>query len=126
MRKDFQRYLEFKMVSISSQSGSTDGVIFQELPESDFHEMVPRVSKTAALDGGTVFDHRGFVNGDREFRIKAKDLTSEQAANLILLMQNETFTNISCPAGFFSGVIARMSTVNGLLDMTYWVKEKFF
>ena len=110
------------MVSITSLTGSTEGVIFDELQNSEFKRIVPRVTKAKTLDGGVSFDHRGVADGDREFRIKALiDETTEAA--LIALQANETYTNISCPAGFFVGVIADMMTDSGFLDLTFWVKE---
>ena len=111
------------MVSFTSIYGDTDGVIFEELTDSVFRSQEARVSKTRTLDGGTSIDHRGFSQGDREFRIRAR-LNESQAAGMEALQENETYLHLSCPAGFFKGVIAAMEIDNGLLDLDFWVKEK--
>lgn len=110
------------MISITSLTGLSEGVIFQELDSSEFKKVTPRVTKSKTLDGGVSIDHRGVVDGDREFRIRATIDEIIEAA-LQNINKNETYVNISCPAGFFLGVIAYLDTDNGILDMEFWVKE---
>ena len=109
------------MVSITSRTGTSDGVIFQELPSSRFKEITPRITKSKTLDGGVYIDHRGVVEGDREFDIRAR-LDEEESA-LELLHKNETLVNIACVQGFFLGAISYLSIDNGELDMTFWVHD---
>lgn len=110
------------MVSITSRTGTSDGVIFQELPSSRFKEITPRITKSKTLDGGVYIDHRGVVEGDREFDIRAR-LDEEESAALELLHKNETLVNIACVQGFFLGAISYLSIDNGELDMTFWVHD---
>jgi len=110
------------MVSITSRTGTSAGVIFQELPASSFKKISPRITKSRTLDGGVYIDHRGVVEGDREFEIKAR-LDQETAAALELLHLNETLVNMACLQGFFMGAISALSIDNGELDMTFWVHD---
>jgi len=110
------------MVSITSRTGTSDGVIFQELPSSRFKEITPRITKSKTLDGGVYIDHRGVVEGDLEFDIRAR-LDEEESAALELLHKNETLVNIACVQGFFLGAISYLSIDNGELDMTFWVHD---
>lgn len=110
------------MVSITSITGTSEGVIFQELPSSKFKSIEPRVTKSRTLDGGVYIDHRGVAEGDRVFEIKAR-LDADQAAALELLHLNETLVNIACLQGFFLGAIPYLSIDNGEMDMTFWVHD---
>jgi len=110
------------MISITSITGSSPGVIFEENGRSNLTEIEPRVSKSKTLDGGVVFDHRGFVTADRELDIKAS-VDSDQASALEYLAKNETFTNLACDVGFFEGTIARLVIQNGEADFIFWVKQ---
>lgn len=110
------------MVSITSLTGSNDGVIFEELTESTFKKIQPRIAKSMTLDGGVFIDHRGVANGDREFSIKAI-LDETTAAALQNLHENETLVNISCIQGFYLGAISYLAIDNGNLDMTFWVSD---
>jgi len=108
------------MISITSKTGSSEGVIFEELPGSKFKDMVPRVTKTKTLDGGVVYDHRGMVTADREFNIRAV-INEAQTAALQAIIENETYINMSCGEGFFEGVISRADFSNGNLNMDFWI-----
>ena len=111
------------MISITTITGSYDGVIIDESADSAFKKYEPRLTKTKTLDGGTVIDHRGMIQADREITIKATDLTPAQVAALELIVKNETYVNLSCDEGFFQGVIPRAEINNGVLDMLFYVKE---
>jgi hypothetical protein len=110
------------MVSITSITGTSAGVIFQELPSSKFKEISPRITKSRTLDGGVYIDHRGVAEGDREFVIKAR-LDKETADALELLHLNETLVNIACLQGFFLGAISYLSIDNGEMELTFWVHD---
>ena len=83
------------MISITSKSGSSDGVIFDESKESGFKTFEPRVTKSKTLDGGVVYDHRGMVTADREFRIRASNLSIAQISALQTIIENETYVNLA-------------------------------
>lgn len=108
------------MISITSQSGSSDGVIFQESKKSSFKNFQPRVTKSQTLDGAVVYDHRGMVEADREFSITAL-LTQNQADALQSIVENETYVNLATDEAFFQGVIQRAEIDNGFLTMIFWV-----
>jgi len=109
------------MISITSKSGSSDGVIFDESKESGFKTFEPRVTKSRTLDGAVVYDHRGMVTADREFRILANNLTAIQAAAIQTIIENETYVNMATDEAFFEGVIQRAELDRGNLDMIFWV-----
>jgi len=109
------------MISITSKTGSSEGVIFEELPGSKFKDLVPRVTKTKTLDGGVVYDHRGMVIADREFNIRASALTKTQVEALQTIIENETYVNMACEEGFFEGVISRADINNGNVNLDFWV-----
>jgi len=111
------------MISITAiQTGTVDGVIFEEIPNSQLRNESARVIRSRALDGSVVIDHRGFVDGDRTFRIQAI-LDEDIADDLWYLHRNETLLNLSCSEGFFQGAISQMQDQNGTLDLTFLVKE---
>jgi len=109
------------MISITSKTGSSEGIIFEELPESKFKDLIPRVTKTKTLDGGVAYDHRGMVTADREFNIRAVALTKAQVEALQAIIENETYVNMACEEGFFEGVISRADINNGNINLDFWV-----
>jgi len=109
------------MISITSKTGSSDGVIFQESKQSGFKTFQPRVTKSQTLDGAVVYDHRGMVEADREFNIKASNLSAAQTGAIQTIIENETYVNLATDEAFFEGVISRSELDNGFLDMDFWV-----
>lgn len=111
------------MISITAlESKTVDGVIFNELPTSVFRDTLPRVNRTRTLDGGAVVDHRGFVDGDRTFKIEA-ELDEPTTDALWSLYRAETLVNISCREGFFTGALADLKADGGRVTLLFWVKE---
>jgi hypothetical protein len=111
------------MISITSTDGSSDGVVFNERKSSKLNVFEPRVTKSKALDGTVIYDHRGMVTADRVLNIKADNLTKDQTGALQTIIENETYINLSTNAGFFVGVISRAEIDNGFVDLDFWVKE---
>ena len=109
------------MISITSKTGSSDGVIFIESKESGFKTFEPRVTKSKTLDGAVVYDHRGMVTADREFRILANNLSVSQSSAIQTIIENETYVSLSTDHGFFEGVIQSAELDRGFLDMIFWV-----
>ena len=108
------------MISITSKTGSSEGIIFEELPNSKLRDMIPRVTKSKTLDGGVVYDHRGMVTADREFVVNAR-LSQAQFEALQTIVENETYVNLSSPEGFFEGVISDLTIDNDITKFNYWV-----
>jgi len=109
------------MISITSKTGSSDGVIFQESKKSGFKTFRPRVTKSKTLDGAVVYDHRGMIEADREFKITASNLLRSQIDALQTIIENETYVNLATDEAFFEGVISRAKIDNGFLDLDFWV-----
>ena len=110
------------MISITSKTGSSDGVIIEELKDSEFKRLTPRVTKSRTLDGGVVYDHRGMITADREFNIRAVNLSEAQVNAIQTIIENETYINLACDEGFFEGVISSIDGLDvGRLDMIFWV-----
>jgi hypothetical protein len=110
------------MISITSITGSTNGVIFNEKDTSDLYETEVRATKSKTLDGGVSIDHRGFVSADNDMRISAQvDAATETA--LKALFENETYLNLSCKTGFYKGIIAQLSARDGDINLTFWPSE---
>jgi len=109
------------MISITSVTGTSDGVIIEESKASGFKTFLPRVTKSKTLDGAVVYDHRGMVTADREFKIVANNLTESQSEALQTIVENETYVNLATDEALFRGVIQSAEIDRGFLDMTFWV-----
>jgi hypothetical protein len=110
------------MISITTLTGSTDGVIFEEKESSELYRTAVRATKTKTLDGGVSIDHRGFISADNDLKIIAKvDAATE--AGLQALYENETYLNLSCKSGFYKGIIADLTVLDGDVDLTFWPSE---
>lgn len=110
------------MISLSSKTGTYDGVSFMEKPESILERREPRVSKAKTLDGDVIFDFRGYATGDWEKNVKAS-ITRTQSEAFKNLVENETFINLADKTGFYDGIVSRYDIDNGELDFDFWVRS---
>lgn len=108
------------MISITSLTGSSEGVIFEESKASALRRVSPRITKSKTLDGGIFIDHRGVSEGDRELEIKA-NISEATAAALQYIYENETLVNLACQYGFYQGAISNLDLKNGAMELTFWV-----
>lgn len=110
------------MISLSSKSGTTDGLSLQEKRTSILTRRQPRISKTKTLNGNVSIDFRGYARGDWEKSIVAH-IDEAQEAAFLALIENETFINLSDRTGFFDGIISKYEINNGDLIFTFWVRS---
>ena len=90
---------------------------------SDIRKGTARVNKSKTLDGAVVILHNGFVEGDRNMRIKAQ-VTEAERAVLWSIFSTQTFVNIAFEEGVFNGVIQTLNDDGGQVSMGIEFKEK--
>jgi len=112
------------MISISTATASINGnVIINNTSSSRLKEKTARVTRTATLDGGVYINHSGYTDGDRTLHIKEKiSKNIETKLNNIFELYNSVI--ISLDDGCYDGVIDRMTSENGNLNMTIMIKQK--
>lgn len=112
------------MVIITKTTQATNSYIkIKELPDSDLYSAQARVSRSATLDGGSVVDHLGFVEGDRTMQVHGL-LTKSEVAKLYEIFQNELLVGLACEDGYFVGAISAMVRKAGDVKFTFLVKDK--
>jgi len=111
------------MISISAvETGTVNVVLFYEDDTSELRTESARVSRSKALDGTVVVDHRGFVDGDRTLKINAT-LNQDVADDLWYLFRNETLLNLACSEGFYQGAISELKEIGGKAEILFLVKS---
>ena len=111
------------MIGISKLTKDDNGaVIIHENTDSQLLDSIPRVTRTATLDGGAVIEHKGFSEADRTFNIRGE--IDENQLDILWELHKETTVYVSCKYGFFSGAIQRIRADNGELYLTIYIKEK--
>lgn len=110
------------MIFITDES--TKVVTIRESPDTEYGDYSPRVTRTATLDGGVVINNSGFSHGDRTLLIRAQNLPISDESDLKAIVESPAIAYVSCREGYFSGAIESMSTKNGILELSFLVKEK--
>jgi len=96
----------------------------ESVEESDYGDIVPRVSRTATLDGGAVITNSGCSHADRTLVIVA-DNAPVATETAIKRMTSQALTVwLSNSEGVFAGVISQLSCKSGRVSFTYLVTEK--
>lgn len=112
------------MVIITKTTQATNSYVkIKELPDSDLYTAQARVSRTATLDGGSVVDHLGFVQGDRTMEVHAR-LTESEEDLLWDIFTNDTLVGFACRDGYFVGAIRSMVRKGGNVNFTFLVRDK--
>jgi hypothetical protein len=110
------------MISISSDTETV--TINESIPDSDYGEILPRVSRTATLDGGAMIATSGCSHSDRTIVISALKVSVAQEAVLRRMTMQTLLVQLSNSEGVFTGVLSRFSCKAGKLEFTFLVKEK--
>lgn len=112
------------MIGIATLLYDTNGdLLFFESPESSLEDTVPRVTRTATLDGGCVITHSGFSNSDRTFEIDAF-LEEPEVIKVRNIYENHSVVYIATVLGLFKGALSRFKNINGAVKLTVLVEEK--
>jgi len=98
-------------------------VIVKELSSSALTSREARVTRVKTLDRGVYIGHAGYVAGDRTLSVVA-EISALQRDILTEIFETQTSVLVSTREGVFLAAIAAMSTENGKLDMTIFVKNK--
>lgn len=112
------------MIGIHTLTGSATGdMIIHEHRDSELNAYATRTTRAKTLDGGAVIVHSGFAHGDRTIQVRG-DISETDAAKLRTITENQTTLYFALPDGFFKGVIDRLVTENGELDLTILIESK--
>ncbi|MFH0995800.1 MAG: hypothetical protein V1844_09930 [Pseudomonadota bacterium] len=110
------------MVSITS---ATETVTLNEsVPDSDYGDIEPRITRTATLDGGSVIASSGCSHSDRTIAVVASNISALQESVLSRIAKQALIIQLSNYEGVFSGAISRLSCKAGKVEFTFLVKEK--
>lgn len=110
------------MISISTTSASTNQLILNEKLLSSPETQTARISRSKTLDGGCVIVNNGMRDADRTFDYSVR--TSQTNCNIMnYLFRNETLISIANDTGVFHAVFETFRNNDGLLEMTFLVKE---
>ena len=113
------------MISISTTTPKTvSNIVFEERKSSKLSSFPTRSSRTSYLDGSCYINWTQSENdSDRTLTIRG-NLTKEISDNLQSIYELNELVYLSCSEGFFSGAIGNFSINNGVLNMSFLVKEK--
>ena len=93
-------------------------------PASTLTERERRLSRSATLDGGAVWNDGGFSEADRTFTLLVRGLTADQAADLESVLSFAQ-VYVSLPSGFF---VARAKNFNlsgtAEVRITLWIESR--
>jgi len=97
------------MISICSITQETDGVVlFKEDGSSTLHGGSARINRIGTLDGGTVLNHLGFADGDRDIQITTSHLTKAQADKLLEFFEDDAGVICAIDIGVYFGAISSL------------------
>jgi hypothetical protein len=83
-----------------------------------------RVSRSKILDGDAFITDNGFSDGDRDLRVRVKEVTKDQVDRARYLHQTYSLLKISFVEGSFHGVIEGFDFEDGELKLDVLLKEK--
>lgn len=96
----------------------------ERVDESDYGDIVPRISRTATLDGGAVITNSGCSHADRTLVIVADNVSFATETAIKRMTSLSQTIWMSNREGIFSGVISQLSCKSGRVRFTYLVTEK--
>jgi len=112
------------MIIISTTTSNADGQIkIREGPGTSYGAMLPRVSRFATLDGGSVISHLGYSHGDRAITVVAHDMPVADRETLRDLIEDETEFVLSCREGCFLGAIDSYRYDQDPVRVTFLIKS---
>jgi hypothetical protein len=113
------------MISISTITGSSAGnIVLRNYGAEPKYKSSARLSRSATLDGGSVFVHSGVSASDRDLAVECR-LTETEASNLKTMYENHTLVSIAFHEGFFVGYIRACEIGrDGVARLNLYIKEK--
>jgi hypothetical protein len=110
------------MISITS---ATETVILQEsISGTDYGEILPRISRTATLDGGAVIATSGCTHADRTLEVVSDNTPLASEDILRRMAAQASMVQLSNYEGVFTGYISRFSAKSAEVSFTFLVQEK--
>jgi len=86
-------------------------------------ENTRRLSRSATLDGGSVITDSGYSDSDRTYEFEINNVSQTVSAALWNFFKTESLINMTCPEGFFTGYIERMSIEGESVSISFMVYE---
>jgi len=88
------------MIAISTTIYSTlPTVIIRDNGKHTFGDVTRRVTRTATLDGASVFDDKGSTITDRQITMDLTEITAAEAETLTSMVASYATLVVNCPAG---------------------------
>lgn len=98
---------------------------FHVADTSDLTTQTRRVSRTPTLDGGCLITDQGYSAADRTMKIRsAGPLSGEVLARLQSMHQSYSLVDLCTPEGVFRGVMQQFTAPQGIVSITFLVKEQ--
>jgi hypothetical protein len=99
-------------------------VLKEDVEASNEVEILPRVNRTATLDGGAVLTVSGNSHADRTLTIKGKDVPPATELALRRISIQSRIVTLANKEGVFLGAISKFTSNNGDVSFTFLIKEK--
>ncbi len=99
-------------------------LILEIQPDSEVFNGLRRVTRTATLDGESVFPDGGYSNSDRTLTLLVLSATETQLIQLNNLQENFDFVTIAVRSGMFKCKFRRFSTSGTRTNLTFYVVER--
>lgn len=112
------------MISISPMQYDPDGALMLASETSVKAPTTRRVTQVATLDGGALLSDGGFSHGDRTLAVKIAGPTGPQLRRVRQMQRAYPELLFSWVEGLFVGAIQHASETNGVLTLTFLVKER--
>jgi hypothetical protein len=109
---------------ISIACGTESVVINESVKETNYGDILPRISRTATLDGGSVLSMSGCSHSDRTMTLVAKDVAEAIEAVLRRIALQSLVVTLTCSEGVFLGAISSLAVKMREIRITFLVKEK--
>lgn len=114
------------MLGISTPTYDLSGdLLLDYTAGSDIKTHSRRASKVATLDGGIEIIDSGYTDSDRTFNVEINTITDEKMSALLRLMKLYPLLNLSCNAGYFSGVISNLDANKIPVTFTVLIEKKY-
>lgn len=92
--------------------------------ETDWGQLIPRISRTATLDGGSSISLYGYSDSDRTMNIIALDVPEVDVLALKNIVRASALVFLAVPEGLFEGAISRLQNYFSRVEFTFLIKSK--
>jgi len=92
--------------------------------ETDWGQLIPRISRTATLDGGSSISLYGHSESDRTMNVIALDVSEADVLVFQNMVRECSLVFLAVPEGLFEGVVSRLQNYFGRVEFTFLIKSK--